>query len=146
MRDFANNPQNHEIIETILNVVNYKYSLTQNDKKEFLEKIIKDQDLGVLRDKFLAGDFEKSFTPQVYQGIKDGLNQRKNLSEAIMGLDNNQIDDAIIGVAKIVKKDEKVLKIKTTTPQQISAEESKATWVEKVAGDSVVENGGARAL
>ena len=121
MKDFAKNPQNREIIEIILNQVDQKYSLNPNcktGKEEVLNTIIQNVEPGPLKDQFLNGDFVKSFTPEVYGGIKRGLEEGKDLSGAIMGLEKTQIDSAIVAIAKIVKHNEMVMKIKTTTPKQ----------------------------
>jgi hypothetical protein len=51
-----------------------------------------------------------------------------------MGLEKTQIDNAIVAIAKIVKHDEMVMKIKTTTPKQ--------KWADKItekAADSVTQ-------
>lgn len=121
MKDFAKNPQNRAIIEIILNQVDQKYSLNPdcNDGKEnILKKITEGVELDSLKSQFLNGDFAKSFTPEVYGGIKKGLEEGKDLSGAIMGLEKTQIDSAIVAIAKIVKHNEMVTKIKTTTPKQ----------------------------
>jgi hypothetical protein len=137
MKDFAQNPQNREIIEIILNTVDQKYSLNQGceeGKKEVLQKIIQKVKPGFLETQFLEGGFKESFAPQVHRGIMEGLNNGKNLSDAIMGLEKTQIDNAIVAIAKIVKHDEMVMKIKTTTPKQ--------KWADKItekAADSVTQ-------
>jgi hypothetical protein len=134
MKNFAKNPQNREIIEIILNQVDQKYSLNPNceaGKEEVLNTIIQNVNPGSLEGQFLAGSFTKSFTPEVYGGIKKGLEEGKDLSGAIMGLEKTQIDNAIVAIAKIVKHDEMVTKIKTTAPKQ--------TWVNRVAADSVTQ-------
>lgn len=138
MIDFAKNPENREIIEIILNTIEGKYCLDpkcMNGKKVILKTIITEENKDLLAEKFLNGDFAKSFTPEVYGGIKKGLEEGKDLSGAIMGLEKTQIDNAIVAIAKIVKHDEMVTKIKTTAPKQ--------TWVDKVmAADSVTQPNG----
>jgi hypothetical protein len=138
MRDFAKNPQNRAIIEIILNTVDQKYRLNAEGKKEVLQKIIPKVDSDSLKKQFLAGVFKESFTPQVHGGIMEGLNNGKNLSEAIMGLEKTQIDNAIVAIAKIVKHDEMVMKIKTTTPKQTHADKV----MQEKAVDSVTQGQG----
>jgi hypothetical protein len=138
MKDFAKNPQNREIIEIILNQVDQKYSLNpdcKDGKEKVLKTIIQNVEPDPLKDQFLNGGFAKSFTPEVYGGIKKSLKEGKDLSEAIMGLEKTQIDSAIVAIAKIVKHNEMVMKIKTTTPKQ--------THVDRVmkARDSVTSAG-----
>jgi hypothetical protein len=135
MKDFAKNPQNREIIEIILNTVDQKYSLNQEceeGKKEVLQKIIQKVEHDSLKKQFLEGGFAKSFTPEVYGGIKKGLEEGKDLSGAIMGLEKTQIDNAIVAIAKIVKHDEMVQKIKTTAPKQ--------TWADKITGEKATDS------
>jgi hypothetical protein len=137
MRDFAQNPQNREIIEIILNTVDQKYRLNAEGKKEVLQKIIPKVDSDPLKRKFLTGGFKESFSPEVHGGIMEGLYKGKNLSDAIMGLEKTQIDNAIVAIAKIVKHDEMVMKITTTAPKQ--------TWADKItekAADSVTQGQG----
>lgn len=125
MKDFAKNPQNREIIEIILNQVDQKYSLNSNckaGKEEVLNTIIQKVEPGSLKSQFLAGGFAKSFTSDVYDGIRKGLDEGKSLTDAIMGLDEKHIDNAIVAIAKIVKHDEMVTKIKTTAPKQTHAD------------------------
>lgn len=145
MKDFAQNPQNREIIEIILNTVDQKYSLNQGceeGKKKVLQKITKGVELDSLKSQFLAGSFTKSFTPDVYGGIIKGLQEGKDLTGAIMGLEKTQIDNAIVAIAKIVKQDEMVMKIKTTTPKQTHADRV----TQGKAGDSVTQGDVPRAL
>lgn len=123
MKEFAKNPQNREIIEKILNQVDKTYSLNPKhkaDKEAVLRKIIAGVEPDSLKNQFLEGGFAKSFTPEVYEGIKKGLKGGKDLSKAIMDLEITQIDNAIVAIAKIVKHDEKVRKIKTATSKQKS--------------------------
>lgn len=143
-KDLANNPQNREIIEIILNAVDQKYSLNQEcekGKKEVLQKIIQKVEHGSLEKQFLAGGFKESFSPEVHGGIMEGLNSGKNLSDAIMDLEKTQIDNAIVAIAKIVKHDEMVIKIKTTTSKQTHADRV----MQERAGDSVTQVAPARA-
>jgi hypothetical protein len=132
MRDFARNPHNREIIEKILNTVDQKYRLIAEGKEEVLQKIIQKVEPGSLEEKFMAGGFTKSFSPEVYGGIMEGLNSGKDLSDAIMGLKKTQIDNAIVAIAKIVKHDEMVMKIKTTTPRK--------TWADKITGKRATDS------
>ncbi len=135
MKNFAKDPQNREIIEIILNTIEGKYRLDPNcmkGKEDILKTIITDKNKDLLERQFQGDGFKKSFSEEVHGKIKKGLDEGKSLNEAIMNLEGKNIDNAIVAIAKIVKHDEMVIKIKTTAPKQ--------TWVDKVmAADSVTE-------
>ncbi len=139
MKDFAKDPQNREIIEIILNQVDKTYSLNPKykaGKETVLRRVIAGVEPNSLKKQFLEGGFAKSFTPEVYDGIKKGLEGSKDLSGAIMGLEKTQIDSAIVAIAKIVKHNEMVTKIKTTAPKQTHVDR---VMQARAAADSVTQ-------
>ena len=134
MKKLAKDPQNREIIEIILNTIEGKYRTDpkcRDGKENILKTIITDKNKDSLEKQFKGGGFEKSFPEEIRIQIKKDLGEGKSLNNAIMGLEKTQIDSAIVAIAKIVKHNEMVMKIKTTTPKQ--------TWVDRVTADSVAQ-------